>query len=99
MNYHGPSPWTSTPSAPAEPFCRTATTPGITTACRTSMSATTMRGTAMYSLPFKGNRWIQGYQLSTILQDQTGNPVNITDGNSTFNGVTGLICSDLLDRS
>ena len=47
-------------------------------------------GTAVYNLPFKGNRLVSGYQLSTIVQYQTGNPVNIVAGSSSFNGVTGL---------
>jgi hypothetical protein len=47
-------------------------------------------GTAVYSLPFHGNRLVSGYQLSSIFQYQTGNPVNITAGSSNFNGVTGL---------
>jgi hypothetical protein len=47
-------------------------------------------GTAVYNLPFKGNRLVSGYQLSSILQYQTGNPVNIVAGSSSFNGVTGL---------
>jgi hypothetical protein len=48
-------------------------------------------GTAVYSLPYKRNRLVSGYQLSTIFQYQTGNPVNITAGSSNFNGVTGLV--------
>jgi hypothetical protein len=48
-------------------------------------------GTAVYNLPFHGNRLVSGYQLSTIFQYQTGNPVNITAGSSSFNGVTGLV--------
>ena len=47
-------------------------------------------GTAIYNLPFHGNRLVSGFQLSSIFQYQTGNPVNITAGNSSFNGVTGL---------
>ncbi len=47
-------------------------------------------GTAVYNLPFHGNRLVSGYQLSSIFQYQTGNPVNITAGSSSFNGVTGL---------
>jgi hypothetical protein len=47
-------------------------------------------GTAVYNLPFSGNRFKQGYQLSTIMQYQTGNPVNIVAGSDSFNGVTGL---------
>jgi hypothetical protein len=45
-------------------------------------------GTAIYALPFKGNRLVSGYQVSTIVQYQTGNPVNITAGSSSYNGVT-----------
>jgi hypothetical protein len=47
--------------------------------------------TAVYALPFKGNRLISGYQISTIVQYQTGNPVNITAGSSGFNGLTGVV--------
>jgi hypothetical protein len=47
-------------------------------------------GTAVYNLPFHGNRLVSGYQLSTIFQYQTGNPVNITAGSSNFNGITGV---------
>ncbi len=48
-------------------------------------------GTAIYALPFKGNRFVSGYRLSTIVQYQTGNPVNIVAGSSSYNGVTGLV--------
>ena len=47
-------------------------------------------GTAIYAFPFKGNRFKEGFQLSTIMQYQTGNPVNILAGSSSFNGVTGV---------
>jgi hypothetical protein len=36
---------------------------------------------ALYELPFRGNRWTEGWQLSTITQLQSGNPVNILAGN------------------
>ena len=48
-------------------------------------------GTAIYSLPFKGNQLKEGYQLSAIMQYQTGNPVNILASSSSFNGITGLV--------
>jgi hypothetical protein len=48
-------------------------------------------GTAIYALPFKGNRLVSGYQISTIVQYQTGNPLNITAGSSSYNGVTNPI--------
>jgi len=47
-------------------------------------------GSAIYVLPFKGNRFKEGYQLSTIFQYQTGNPVNIVAGSESWNGLTGL---------
>ena len=48
-------------------------------------------GTAVYNLPFKGNPLKAGYQLSAIMQYQTGNPVNILASSSSFNGITGLV--------
>ena len=53
-------------------------------------------GTAIYALPFKGNRLVSGYEFSTIIQYQTGNPVNITAGSSSYNGVTGLVRPNLV---
>ncbi|HKQ74561.1 MAG TPA: carboxypeptidase regulatory-like domain-containing protein [Blastocatellia bacterium] len=35
----------------------------------------------IYELPFKGNRIIEGWQLSGITQWQNGNPINILSGN------------------
>jgi hypothetical protein len=55
-------------------------------------------GTALYTLPFKANRLVSGYQLSTIVQYQTGNPVNITAGSSGYNGITGLVRPDLVGK-
>ena len=43
-------------------------------------------GLALYNLPFKGNRFVEGFQLSTIVQYQTGNPLNLTN-TSTFTGI------------
>jgi len=51
-------------------------------------------GTAIYSLPFKGNRLVSGYRLETIVQYQTGNPVNITASSDSFNGVAGVVRPD-----
>ncbi len=53
-------------------------------------------GTAIYAFPFKSNRLVSGYQLSTIVQYQTGNPVNITSGSNSFNGITGIVRPDLI---
>jgi hypothetical protein len=43
---------------------------------------------AIYELPFSGNRFVEGWQLSTITQLQSGNPVNIIVGN--LNSLTGV---------
>lgn len=51
--------------------------------------------TAIYALPFKRNRFVDGYQFSSIVQYQTGNPVNLTT-TSTYTGVSGLIRPNLV---
>jgi len=48
-------------------------------------------GTAIYELPFKANRFVSGYRITSILQYQTGNPVNILASSSSFNGVAGVV--------
>ena len=42
---------------------------------------------AIYDLPFRGNRFVNGWQLAAIIQSQSGSPVNIVTLNSTVNGV------------
>jgi outer membrane receptor protein involved in Fe transport len=37
---------------------------------------------ALYQLPFRGNQLVEGWQLSTITQSQSGNPINILSGNA-----------------
>jgi hypothetical protein len=46
---------------------------------------------AIYELPFKGNRFVEGFQLSGIVQWQSGNPMNIINSGvaATVNGLTG----------
>jgi hypothetical protein len=51
---------------------------------------------AVYELPFKGNRLVEGWQLSGITQWQTGNPLNITQTSTTFTGTTGVAHPNLL---
>ena len=53
-------------------------------------------GTAIYALPFKGNRLVEGFRLETITQYQTGNPVNIVASSDGYNGNSGLIRPSLL---
>jgi hypothetical protein len=50
---------------------------------------------AIYDLPFKGSRLIEGWQLAVIVQVQSGNPVNIITSNSTVNGVANTLRPDV----
>jgi len=50
---------------------------------------------ALYELPFRGNRWVEGWQVAAIVQSQSGNPVNIVTTNSTVNGVAGTLRPDV----
>jgi hypothetical protein len=43
-----------------------------------------------YELPFKGNRLKDGWQVTGVLQFQSGNPVNIITTLNTLTGVTSL---------
>jgi len=45
----------------------------------------------IYDLPFKGNRFVAGWELSTIVQLQTGNPINFHTTNATLTGISGEI--------
>jgi hypothetical protein len=36
----------------------------------------------LYALPFKGNRWVEGWQFSTILGIHTGLPLNVYNGST-----------------
>jgi hypothetical protein len=53
-------------------------------------------GTAIYNLPFKGNRWVEGFSLQGIFQYQTGNPVNLVASTSGYNGIAGNIRPNLI---
>lgn len=44
----------------------------------------------LYELPWRGNLLVEGWQLSTIIQAQSGNPVNILAGNLLANADYGL---------
>ena len=43
-----------------------------------------------WDLPFKGNRFVEGWLLADITQLQDGNPLNVVTS-STYNGVSGTI--------
>ena len=53
-------------------------------------------GTVIYTLPFKGNRLVSGYRLTSIIQYQTGSPVNIVASSDSFNGVAGVVRPNLI---
>lgn len=50
----------------------------------------------VYELPFSGNRWIEGWEISGITQLQSGNPVNMVTSNSTFTGTPNTLRPDLV---
>lgn len=51
--------------------------------------------TGIYELPFTGNDLVEGWQLGTIVQLQTGNPVNIITANAAVNGVANTLRPDV----
>ena len=46
---------------------------------------------AIYDLPFRGHWSIEGWQLATIIQSQSGSPVNIVTPTSTVTGVANTV--------
>jgi len=54
---------------------------------------------AIYDFPFKGNRFVAGWQLAAIVQGQSGNPINIVTSNATINGVPNTVRPDLRGSS
>jgi len=51
--------------------------------------------TALYELPFHQNRLVDGWQISAIVQSQSGNAFNVVTTNSTVNGVAGTLRPDV----
>jgi len=49
----------------------------------------------LYELPFHGNRLKEGWQLSSIVQSQSGNPVNIVVNNTALTGVNNTVRPDV----
>ncbi|HMD36944.1 MAG TPA: hypothetical protein VKH42_18345 [Vicinamibacterales bacterium] len=50
---------------------------------------------AVYALPFTGSAWTRGWQLSTVVQAQSGNPFNIVTTNSGLNGTANTVRPDV----
>lgn len=51
---------------------------------------------AIYDLPFKRNRLVDGWRFAVIMQAQSGNPVNIITSNSTLTGVANTVRPDVV---
>ncbi len=51
---------------------------------------------ASYQLPFERSEWVRGWQLSAIVQSQSGNPVNLVTSNSTLNGTPNTVRPDVI---
>ena len=49
----------------------------------------------IYELPFRGNQFVEGWQLSSIVQSQSGNPVNIVVNNAVLTGVNNTVRPDV----
>ncbi len=49
---------------------------------------------ALYELPLRGSRLVEGWQLSTIVQSQGGNPVNLVIGGAGFTGIPNTVRVD-----
>jgi hypothetical protein len=50
---------------------------------------------ALYDLPFDGNRFVSGWRFALIVQLQSGNPFNIVTSNSTVNGIANTLRPDV----
>jgi len=51
---------------------------------------------ALYELPLRGSRLVEGWQLSTIVQLQSGNPVNLVTSINSFTGLNNTLRPDLV---
>jgi hypothetical protein len=49
---------------------------------------------AIYELPFRGNQFVEHWQLALIVQSQSGSPINIVSSNSTVNGIANTLRPD-----
>jgi hypothetical protein len=50
---------------------------------------------AIYDFPFRGNKFIEGWQSAVIVQSQSGSPFNIVTSINTVNGVPGTLRPDV----
>jgi outer membrane receptor protein involved in Fe transport len=52
--------------------------------------------TTSYALPFTGHALSRGWQITAIVQAQSGNPVNIVTSSATINGTPNTVRPDLV---
>ena len=91
----GQNPWITTLSAPAGSLDRTVTTLKVTEDFQiltraidsSSAGSTTCRSAVIVLL--------DGWQLATIVQSQSGSPINIVTSNSTVNGIGNTLRPDV----
>ncbi|HEX8027377.1 MAG TPA: hypothetical protein VF491_02900, partial [Vicinamibacterales bacterium] len=50
---------------------------------------------AIYALPFSGHALTRGWQVATVVQAQSGNPINIVTSNSGLNGSPNTVRPDV----
>jgi hypothetical protein len=50
---------------------------------------------ASWALPWRGNAWLEGWQLAAVVQCQSGNPISIVTNNSSVTGTVGTLRPDL----
>jgi hypothetical protein len=50
---------------------------------------------ALYALPLTGHTLTRGWQIATIVQSQSGNPVNIVTSTSSVNGIPNTVRPDV----
>ena len=43
-----------------------------------------------YELPFHGNQFVEGWQITGVFQGQSGSPINVLTNINTLTGVTSL---------
>src|SRR6185312_3342983 len=49
----------------------------------------------LYELPFRGNRFVEGWEITLIEQIQSGNPINFHTTNATLTGLSGTVRPDV----
>ena len=66
------------------------------TACRISTPGIGSSSARSYTLPFTGHALTRGWQVATVVQAQSGNPVNIVTSNSSLNGLPNTVRPDVI---